>query len=96
MYLNTDTYRKLEDKIEKSDVRVFDKKADQELKIIKVARTTYTYEIKDAAARAQQPYTGTHDFRHSWVQDRVKELVSLGYSKSDARKATSEEIGHVG
>lgn len=95
VYLDPQTYRKLEEKIENSDKKVIDKETKEEIKVIKVARTTYTNEVRDAAARAGQPYTGTHDFRHSWVQDRIKELVTEGYSKSEARVATSDEIGHV-
>jgi integrase len=81
VYLSRETYKKIESKVEEKD--------------FKINKSGYTREIKDAAARSGQAYTGTHDFRHSWVQERMKEVINLGFSKSEAKRSTSEEIGHV-
>jgi integrase len=80
IYLSPETYNRLESRLAEGD--------------IKIAKTSYTNEIRDAAARAGQPYTGTHDFRHSWVQDKMKELINEGYTRSEARFEASEGIGH--
>lgn len=81
IYLDRETYDKLHQKIE----------SDGQLKV-DVRR--YHDEVKDAAARAGQHCTGTHDFRHSWVQEKMKERIDEGYTRSDARLETSLDIGH--
>jgi len=81
VYLSPSTYKELEKRVE-----------DKELK---VGITSYTKAIKHAAYRSGQSYTGTHDFRHSWVQNRYKEVSGLGYSDSQILASISEEIGHV-
>ena len=63
--------------------------------VFKVAKTTYTSAVRDAALVAGQRYTGTHDFRHSWVQNRYNSILEMGYGTGQALSATSEDIGHV-
>jgi integrase len=63
--------------------------------VFKVVKTTYTNAVRDAALVANQRYTGTHDFRHSWVQNRFNSILKMGYGTHQALSATSEDIGHV-
>lgn len=81
IYLNKDTYKELEKATENG--------------VFKVAKTTYTNAVRDAALVAGQRYTGTHDFRHSWVQARFNTILEMGYGTHQALSATSEDIGHV-
>ena len=81
IYLSINTYSEL-DKMTKNGV-------------FHVAKTTYTDAVKDSALVTGQRYTGTHDFRHSWVQRRFKSILDMGYGTNQALSATSEDIGHV-
>jgi integrase len=81
VYLRPETYKILEEKVKESE--------------FKIGKTSYTAAIKEAALRSNQIYTGTHDFRHKWVQDRYVELCKLGFSERQSMAAVSEEIGHV-
>lgn len=83
VYLNPTTYNSLRDEISRNEG------------IMMVGKTSYTASIKEAAAYAGQRYTGTHDFRHAWVQCRYKEVAGMGYSETQCLAAVSEEIGHV-
>lgn len=47
-----------------------------------------------ASMRALGWSNGAHGLRHTYVQNRVAELQSLGYSIDDAKLITSQEIGH--
>jgi integrase len=82
VYLSPKTYQELLKHIEKNG-------------IFKVSTRSYTDSVKEAAARAGQRYTGTHDFRHKWAQDRFKELSELGYGERQCLAGVSEDIGHV-
>jgi len=81
IYLNKETYEELQ----KSTANG----------LFKVAKTTYTNAVRDAALVAGQRYTGTHDFRHSWVQNRFNSILKMGYGTHQALSATSLDIGHV-
>jgi integrase len=81
IYLNKGTYAELR------------KATDNGL--FKVAKTTYTNAVREAALVAGQRYTGTHDFRHSWVQNRFNSIIEMGYGTHQALSATSLDIGHV-
>jgi integrase len=83
IYTSPSTYEYLKNRIENGNG------------VFKVNRGMYTNDVKEAAALSGQRYTGTHDFRHSWVQDRYKELAQLGHSDEQCLTACSEEIGHV-
>jgi integrase len=61
----------------------------------KIGKSSYTANVKESALLSRQIYTGTHDFRHAWVQRRFAELAELGYSDNQCLTAVSEEIGHV-
>jgi len=81
VYLTPETYKSLENNVKNDD--------------FKIAKTSYTLAIKEAALSSNQVYTGTHDFRHKWVQDRYIELSKIGFSERQSMAAVSEEIGHV-
>ena len=81
LYLNKETYAELKKVTEDG--------------LFKVAKTTYTNAVRDAALVAGQRYTGTHDFRHSWVQARYNSILEMGYGTHQALSATSSDIGHV-
>jgi len=83
VYLNVDTYNKLAQKV------------DENGGLFKVGKTSYTNSVKASAYSVGQIYTGTHDFRHAWVQDRFREVQELGYSDEQTLASVSEEIGHV-
>lgn len=38
--------------------------------------------------------TGTHGLRHSYAQERMSELIALGYYRAHALETVSQEMGH--
>jgi integrase len=82
IYLSPKTYKELSDHLKKNST-------------FHVSNRSYTDSIKEAAARAGQAYTGTHDFRHTWAQNRFKELADLGYGERQCLAGVSVDIGHV-
>jgi integrase len=82
VYLKPDTYNKLAENIKNSG-------------IFKVGKSAYTNSVKEAANSVGQKYSGTHDFRHSWVQNRFAEVQKMGFSNEQSLRSVSEEIGHV-
>ena len=56
--------------------------------------TEYREALKEAVARTNQNYTGTHGLRYNFAQERVKELQEQGYTNYQADAYTSLEMGH--
>lgn len=50
--------------------------------------------FQHAADKANIEIDGTHDFRHSWYQDRVYELVEAGIDFDHAVEIADHEMGH--
>ena len=38
--------------------------------------------------------TGAHGLRHSYAQERMRELMSIGFKRSLALETVSQEMGH--
>ncbi len=57
-------------------------------------RKSYYSDLKRAAVKAGEVYTGSHAFRVNYVKNRLQELKSQGYSEDEALQKIEYEIGH--
>lgn len=58
------------------------------------AENTYREMLKQAAHTSEQKYQGTHGLRWSFARERLSTIKGAGYSREDALKAVSQELGH--
>jgi integrase len=54
----------------------------------------FTDSFSKASDRALDWSTGAHGLRHSYAQERMDELQSLGYERETALETVSQEMGH--
>jgi site-specific recombinase XerC len=80
--VSADTYRHLENHIKENGV-------------FKVDKDAYRADLKFAAEKSQQDYTGSHGLRWNFAQERFNELQEKGnLTYEQALKQVSEEMGH--
>ncbi|EDP73729.1 phage integrase N-terminal domain-containing protein [Hydrogenivirga sp. 128-5-R1-1] len=80
--VSADTYRQLENHIKENGV-------------FKVDKDTYRADLKLAAEKSGQDYTGSHGLRWNFAQERFNELQENGnLTYEQALKQVSEEMGH--
>ncbi len=80
--VSADTYRQLENHIKENGVFRIDKDA-------------YRADLKSAAEKSGQDYTGSHGLRWNFAQERFNELQEKGnLTYEQALKQVSEEMGH--
>ncbi len=51
-------------------------------------------DLRRAAAKCKESYTGSHAFRVNYAQRRYKELLEKGLSEKEALKKVTQELGH--
>lgn len=78
--ISPDTYKKLENATKNEAFRINE--------------GSYRNAVNEAAKAAQEPRTGTHDFRYNYAQGRVNEIIRFGHSGEQAIQAVSWEMGH--
>lgn len=61
---------------------------------IRMKQSTYRNHIREAAERAGEVNTGTHDLRYNYAQGRYLDLTKAGYAPEQAHYIISEEMGH--
>jgi integrase len=54
----------------------------------------FTDSFSKASDRALDWSTGAHGLRHSYAQERMDELQSMGYDRDTALETVSQEMGH--
>ena len=54
----------------------------------------WSQSVSDAANRALGWSNGAHGLRHSYAQERIRELQNLAKHYNDAREIVSQELGH--
>lgn len=62
--------------------------------VIRVNQSTYRNHVAEAASRAGEVNSGTHDLRYNFAQHRYMELTKDGYAPEQAHYLISEEMGH--
>ncbi|SOB62144.1 putative Integrase family protein (plasmid) [Pseudodesulfovibrio profundus] len=62
--------------------------------VLRVNQSTYRNHVAEAASRAGEVNSGTHDLRYNFAQDRYQELTREGYAPEQAHYLISEEMGH--
>ncbi|EJK8729851.1 site-specific integrase [Escherichia coli] len=58
------------------------------------AGKAWTNSFSAAATRVLNWSSGAHGLRHSYAQERIRELQQLGLSREDALTTVSQEMGH--
>lgn len=80
--VSADTYRQVENHI-------------REKGVFKVDKDAYRADLKSAAEKSEQDYTGSHGLRWNFAQERFNELQEKGnLTYEQALKQVSEEMGH--
>ena len=54
----------------------------------------YREELREAAERIGEEWSGTHGLRHSYARERMEELTDAGMSREEALKEVAEMMGH--
>lgn len=54
----------------------------------------YSSEVHRTAKKVGEFYTGTHDFRYNYAQNRMNEVIDKGYSYEQALQQVSWDMGH--
>lgn len=77
------TYQRLKSEINKDQKKEFN-----------VGYRKYSSEVHRTAKKVGEIYTGTHDFRYSYAQNRMNDTIDKGYSYEQALQQTSWDMGH--
>jgi len=63
-------------------------------KSFNVSYNSYSNALKKVVQEVGEKYSGTHGFRYNYAQNRMDFHQNQGYSRDEALKMTSEDIGH--
>jgi len=80
IYVSQVTYKQLEERTQNNN--------------FKISPNTYSKHIAQAAKKAGEERTGTHDLRYNWACNRYNECVANGLNNEQALQLTSWEMGH--
>ena len=83
VFISTETYQKLEDYFIYNDTSTF-----------KIKYQDYLNDIKSSCERLNINYQGSHGFRWTFAQDRVRIYQKFGYSYEQALQGVSWEMKH--
>ena len=63
-------------------------------KSFNVSYNSYSNALKKVVQEVGEKYSGTHGFRYNYAQNRMDFYQNQGYSRDEALKMTSENMGH--